>query len=164
MNILPRLLYMFQALPVEVPQSQFVNWDRIISRFIWGATRPRVRYETLQLPEDRGGTGLPKRREHRHAAQYRYIVCCCKPDYRAKWKGMEREFGGYPIQSIFGDKEIYKKIQEKIDPITTFTLELWFKEVKTHKIKNINQLKWVAFDHFKPNVYNKGFKLWAAKG
>lgn len=30
MNILPTFLYMFQSLPIEVPQSQFIYWDRMI--------------------------------------------------------------------------------------------------------------------------------------
>lgn len=36
MNILPRLLYLFQSLPVEIPLQQFAQWDKMVSRFIWG--------------------------------------------------------------------------------------------------------------------------------
>lgn len=28
MNVLLRILYLFQSLPVEIPQSQFVEWDK----------------------------------------------------------------------------------------------------------------------------------------
>lgn len=35
MNILPRLLYLFQFLPVEVPLKQFREWGKWISRCIW---------------------------------------------------------------------------------------------------------------------------------
>ena len=52
---------------------------------------------------------LPKQKEYYHAAQFRSIVCWCRLDYVAKWKDMEKEFGGCPIQSIIRDKEIYKK-------------------------------------------------------
>lgn len=51
-----------------LPQTQFVTWDRIISRFIWGGKKPRVSYESLQLPKDRGGMGLPKLKEYFYAA------------------------------------------------------------------------------------------------
>jgi len=69
MNILPKLLYLFQSLPINVAQTQFTNWDRIISRFIWGGKKPRVRYKTLQLPKDKGGMGLPNLKEYFYAAQ-----------------------------------------------------------------------------------------------
>lgn len=35
MNILPRMLYLFQCLPFSIPQKQFVEWDRTLSRFLW---------------------------------------------------------------------------------------------------------------------------------
>jgi len=33
MNVLPRLLYLFQSLPVEILPKQFLEWDKIISRY-----------------------------------------------------------------------------------------------------------------------------------
>lgn len=58
MNILPRLLYLFQSLPVEIPTTQFMEWDKLISRFLWQGRKPRVRYKTLQLRKEKGGLGL----------------------------------------------------------------------------------------------------------
>lgn len=165
MNILPRLLYLFQSLPIEVARAQFVNWDRTISRFIWAGKKPRVRYKTLQLSRDKGGMGLPNLKEYFNAAQLRYIVCWCKPDYMVKWKDMEREFGEYPIQSIVGDKDTFNQIKKHMDSITVFTLELWFKIVKVHRIQEDTKvLKWVGFDsNFAPARYG-GFKQWVNKG
>lgn len=34
MNVLPRHLYLFQSLPVEVPHKDFSDWNRLISRFV----------------------------------------------------------------------------------------------------------------------------------
>lgn len=48
-NILPRLLYLFQSLPIHIPEYQFREWDKVISRFIWNGKAQRVRYKTLQL-------------------------------------------------------------------------------------------------------------------
>lgn len=55
MNIMPRLLYIFQALPVEIPSQQFEAWDKMLSRFIWGGKKARICFSTLQLPKDKGG-------------------------------------------------------------------------------------------------------------
>lgn len=166
MNLLPRYLYLFQSLPVEVPQSQFIMWDKIISRFIWGGKRPRIRYETLRLPKDKGGMALPKLKEYFYAAQLRPVYCWCKPNYEARWKEIEKEVNQQPIQNIIGDKELYKKLRKNIDPITGHTLEIWFKILKIYKCYNDSKsLKWLAYDsNFKPAQYDQGFKQWAAKG
>lgn len=55
MNILPRLLYLFQSVPSELPASMFQEIDRIVSRFIWQGQRPRVKFKTLQLLKIREG-------------------------------------------------------------------------------------------------------------
>uniref|UniRef100_A0A3B3B8H2 Reverse transcriptase domain-containing protein n=1 Tax=Oryzias melastigma TaxID=30732 RepID=A0A3B3B8H2_ORYME len=57
MDILPRFLYLFQTLPVELTDQDFAEWDKLVSRFIWQGKRPRVRYRTLQLPKEKGGQG-----------------------------------------------------------------------------------------------------------
>lgn len=74
--------------------------------------------------------------------QLRYIVDWRKPDYTANWKEMEEEFGGCPVQSIIGDKELYKKNKNQIDPIALSTLKQWFKIIIIRKIQdsNIGQL------------------------
>ena len=57
MNVLPRLLHLFQMLPLEIPKSTFKKSDRLFSRFIWQRKRPRVRLKTLQKGRR---TGTPK--------------------------------------------------------------------------------------------------------
>ena len=34
-NVLSRFLYLFHSLPVEVPDTDFKEWDKLISRYIW---------------------------------------------------------------------------------------------------------------------------------
>lgn len=51
MNVLPRLLYFFQMLPVEIPKSTFDNLDKIILKW-------QKRLKTLQLSKPDGGLKL----------------------------------------------------------------------------------------------------------
>lgn len=111
MNVLPWLLYLFQSLPVDIPRIQFVTWDRIISRFLWEGDRPRVKYE-LQLPKEREGSVLTKRKEYYITAQMRFLFCWCNPNYKAKWKNIKRELNGYPIENLIGDKDQYRKMEK----------------------------------------------------
>uniref|UniRef100_A0A671X3M3 Reverse transcriptase domain-containing protein n=1 Tax=Sparus aurata TaxID=8175 RepID=A0A671X3M3_SPAAU len=88
-NILPRSLYLFLSLPVEIPPKQFREWNKHISRFIWNKQRPRVKFPTLRLLEERGGKALPSLRDYYLAAQLRPLVYWCNSSYVAKWKTME---------------------------------------------------------------------------
>lgn len=36
MNVLPRFAFLFQNLPIFIPQNIFVKWDKLLSTFIWG--------------------------------------------------------------------------------------------------------------------------------
>ena len=161
MNILPRLLYLFQSLPIMVPKKQFDEWDKWISRFVWGGKKPRTRYETLQLPKDRGGMALPNLREYFNAAQIRPLTCWCNTGIDpSRWKEMELEFEGYKIQHLLADKNQYMKLMKDLDPITKFTIEIWYAIVKKHKLeKEIKILSWPAYDtRFKPGLIDQGYK------
>ena len=166
MNVLPRLLYLFQSLPIEIPQTQFTSWDKMISRFIWNGKRPRVRFKTLQLQRERGGLSLPNLKEYFHAAQLKYVACWCRPDYTAKWKEMEKTVGSCPIQNIIGDKETFRNVTKQMDSITRFTMDLWFRILRYNRAeKDAYLLKWVAFDSkFKPTGQGGGFGRWVYKG
>lgn len=49
MDVLPQFLYLFQTIPIHIPTSYFKKLRQLFSSFIWGATRPRIKYETLAL-------------------------------------------------------------------------------------------------------------------
>ena len=74
MNVLPRLLYVFQSVPIGKPEQFFSDWDKIISRFIWTGKKPRVRFKTLQLSKERGGLAVPCLRDYYRAAQLRPLI------------------------------------------------------------------------------------------
>uniref|UniRef100_A0A3B3CUR9 Reverse transcriptase domain-containing protein n=1 Tax=Oryzias melastigma TaxID=30732 RepID=A0A3B3CUR9_ORYME len=45
----PRFLYLFQCLPIYIPNTYFKELDSIISSFIWNGKKPRLRKEYLPL-------------------------------------------------------------------------------------------------------------------
>ncbi len=55
MNILPRLLFLFQSLPVWVPVSAFNKLEQLISKFIWQNKRPRIRQKIVLIIGGGGG-------------------------------------------------------------------------------------------------------------
>lgn len=56
MNILPRLLFIFQSIifPVWVPVLAFNTLEKFISKFVWQNKRPRIRLKILMSNKDRG--------------------------------------------------------------------------------------------------------------
>ena len=108
MNILPRLLYLFQSLPIEIPPKQFREWDKRISRFIWNRKRPRTRYTTLQLPKNCGGMALPNLKDYYVSAQLRPLLCWYNSEYESKWKDIGTTLTEIPIQSVLGNEDVVK--------------------------------------------------------
>ncbi len=133
-NILPRLLYMFQSLPICVPDSQFREWDKMISCFIWNGKAPRVRFKTLQLPKYSGGMGSPRLKDYYLAAQIRPLLLWCNKDYIVKWKNVELSLLDRPIQSLLGSPEEIKQ-QDIQSQWVKFSIETWFGLVKQLNIQ-----------------------------
>lgn len=166
MNVLPRLLYLFQSLPVEIPNQQFKQWDKMVSRFIWGGKRARIRLATLQLPKDKGGMALPNFKLYFQAAQIRPLCLWCDSSYTARWKDIETSVPNYNVQTLLGEEDLNDTLRGALNPIVRFSLQIWFSLIKQLKLKNSQKiLRWIALDSsFKPTNYDPTFKKWMSKG
>uniref|UniRef100_A0A669BFP5 Reverse transcriptase domain-containing protein n=1 Tax=Oreochromis niloticus TaxID=8128 RepID=A0A669BFP5_ORENI len=165
-NILPKLLYLFAALPVEVPAKQFREWDMHCSRFIWGNKRPRVRYATLQLPGERGGMALPCFEDYYLAAQIRPLVCWCNSKYEAKWKDIELSLMDFPIQSVLGSLESLPQAYQMQNFCVSFSLKKWADVIKIFGLnREIGLLGWPAhLPRFLPALLDHKFREWSRHG
>jgi len=130
MNILPRILYLVQSLPLEVLQKQFNEWDGMISRFVWSGRKPRIKFKTLQLTKEKGGRALPCLQDYYYAAQLKPLVNWCIPSYESRWKTLELSQIDTPIQSILGNKNLAEKSYNRLSTWTVFSLRLWFRVLK----------------------------------
>lgn len=166
MNVVPRLLYLFQSLPLEIPQKQFNEWDRMISRFIWNSRRPRLKFKTLQLRKENGGRALPCLQDYFFAAQLKPLLCWCIQSYESKWKTLETTQIDQPLQSLLGNKNQAEKYYSRLSTWTVFSLKLWFRILKKLQLEKHNGiLSWIAFDpDFQPCTLDKRFKQWVWRG
>lgn len=161
MNVLPRLLFLFQNLPVEIQNKEFIEWDRFISRYIWQGKKPRVKYKTLQLPKRSGGLALPCFRSYYQAAQIKILVNLCNPSYFAKWKEIETEsVQGIPVQALIGDDRLRHKYKEHLSPWLETSLKEWFKIVSKYNLTHSGKLlRWIGYDiDFTPNEVDGRFR------
>lgn len=166
MNILPRLLFLFLSIPIEIPERQLTEWKRMLSGFIWKGLKPRIRYKTLQLSKEKGGLSLPNIENYYKSAQLRYLIYLCDPYYNAKWKNLELSQLDIPLQSLLGDRNLYLMHRQNLSDWTKTPLNIWFAECHKNKLENhIKILRWVAHDKdFKPAHMDGRFKQWLLKG
>lgn len=59
MVVLPRFLYIFQALPSYIPQKYFKKLDLIVIPFLWQNKVARINKKHLCKPKQEGGFGFP---------------------------------------------------------------------------------------------------------
>uniref|UniRef100_A0A670JZL5 Reverse transcriptase domain-containing protein n=1 Tax=Podarcis muralis TaxID=64176 RepID=A0A670JZL5_PODMU len=59
MNILPKMIFLFQNIPVIRGTTMFKDWQKTLSRFIWQGKRARIKYKLLTDRRDRGGFAVP---------------------------------------------------------------------------------------------------------
>ncbi len=167
MNILPRILYLFQSLPIEINDKQFKEWDKLISHYIWQGKKLRIRFLTLQLPKNKGGLALPCLKDYYISAPLRILFCWCILDYKARWKEIEESVSGaVPIQARLGDKGLIKCLMETGNRWINLSLKTWLNVItKNDMFEEVKILKWCCYDlNFAPNQMDANYKGWVKLG
>lgn len=66
---------------------------------------------------------VPYFKDYYYAAQLRVVSCWCDEAYIARWKDIETKGEGCQIQTLQGDRELFREQRKLLDPITKFTLK-----------------------------------------
>lgn len=89
MMVLPKLLYMFQNIPLPPPLDLFTWLKKSITNSIWNNGKPKLRLSLLYLPFDGGGLKCPNFIWYHWAAQLRSVTFYFSKKESTHWVEME---------------------------------------------------------------------------
>lgn len=96
MNIVPKFLYLFQALPISAPLAFFSQIQAVFTKFIWASRHPRINRSLLTLPKEAGGIEVPDLYKYYQAAQLSRIIDWCRYGDSKRWITIEQQISPIP--------------------------------------------------------------------
>uniref|UniRef100_A0A803T5W2 Reverse transcriptase domain-containing protein n=1 Tax=Anolis carolinensis TaxID=28377 RepID=A0A803T5W2_ANOCA len=131
MSILPKMLFLFQNIPIVRKSQIFKNWNKDISKFVWKGKKPRIRRSYMIDEKKRGGLRLPDLQIYHDTCgliwvkdwatlENTKIITLEGIDLRAGWhaylwygkKTTEKKFGNHFIRSSL--IKIWDKYRKKL--------------------------------------------------
>lgn len=166
MTLLPKLLYLFQALPIILDTAFFRRLKSLILQFIWQGGRARFSFNLLRRPRQEGGVGLPDLWLYYKAAQLRILVEWSKRDSEKHWHNMDRAIAGREIWDLIWRPKKDRPPNVYVATPTNTTLRVWDSLT--------GDARWTTFPfpftpihfntEFPPGLQDGPFKAWRDGG
>lgn len=167
MSILPKFIYLFQALPFPLPSNFFKKTNNMFSQFIWNNRKARFWLRLLYLPYERGGLQVPNLLWYYWATQLSSAMSYFSSSTPPTWVNIERRSASnLPINQYLYSSDIKVLKKQTKNPFVKNTISVGY---TVHKYTGepivLSQFTPIWRNgQFKPGKSDGGFKLWAEKG
>lgn len=162
MNILPKLLYLFQNVPCPHLMISFKRkFD--IREFIWGNNHTKIRLSLLYLPHTEGGLKSPNILWYYWAVQLRTIKFYFATETVPQWKEMETEGLDLPLFMYLHSDKLSNLVRQTTNPIVKNMVKVWFDAKKFVKEPNVLSRYSPIWgnQYFSPGRADAVFRMWA---
>uniref|UniRef100_A0A3Q1BKU0 Reverse transcriptase domain-containing protein n=1 Tax=Amphiprion ocellaris TaxID=80972 RepID=A0A3Q1BKU0_AMPOC len=167
MNILPRLLYVFQMVPVLLTRRSLSILNSSLSSFLWRNKRARLKLQKLQLRVGDGGLSLPNIKYYQLACLGRYLWEWFRNDPRSTWLSIEATpLDPIPLRNILYTSKKWVANRVRANLLLQNTLKVWriFNKIGSQE----DSLSLFTPIHlnpdFPPGLEDSAFFLWSEKG
>lgn len=97
MSILPKILYLMQALPIHIPPGFFKQIRTVFTEFVWARKRPRLPNKLLVLPKSSGGLARPDIRVYYQAVHLGRLIDWRRHRETKLWTQLEQSHTRVPL-------------------------------------------------------------------
>uniref|UniRef100_A0A8C5LWN9 Uncharacterized protein n=1 Tax=Leptobrachium leishanense TaxID=445787 RepID=A0A8C5LWN9_9ANUR len=125
MNVLPRMLYLFQTVPIHIPPAYFSMIQADCTRFVWNDTRPRISYCAMTRPKRVGGLAVPDFHLYYQASHLLLVVEWTGGGRHALWQDLELGATPHPTGVLPWIDPARRSPQVHRHPYIGTTLRVW---------------------------------------
>uniref|UniRef100_A0A8C5PG93 Reverse transcriptase domain-containing protein n=1 Tax=Leptobrachium leishanense TaxID=445787 RepID=A0A8C5PG93_9ANUR len=130
MNVLPRILYLFQTIPIDLPRTFFRDLQMQIWNCVWRGSRPRLKFSILTLPNARGGLAIPDFAIYHTACHLQCILEWAKPRKLKAWGVVEQDEAGIPLTVLPWLPKLQGLRRVRDLHYTSATLRIWHRVMR----------------------------------